>query len=77
MVAAGAVVNIHDREEFTPLHTVSSGEVAAALIAAGARVGAVNVPGDEPLHCARTAGVVQVLVTAGEDIRPAVRLRTS
>lgn len=84
LLEAGADPSKDNGYMWTPLHDAASGEVAAALVAAGARLEAANALGHTPLETALEAGRVgaaeemlargaritqRALATGGEAVR--------
>ena len=67
----GAPVNYQDDHGDTPLHMAVSGDIAKALIQAGADINEVNNSGQSPLFPAifwKLTGTFDVLICAGADV---------
>jgi len=69
LIAAGEDVNERDISDSTPIFKVEEGDIAKALIDAGAEIHATDEDGFTPLHSARqNESVARVLVDAGANI---------
>lgn len=70
LIAAGEDVNERDISDSTPIFKVEEGDIAKALIDAGAEIHATDEDGFTPLHNARRSeSVVRVLIEAGADVK--------
>lgn len=67
LIEAGANVKVRE-DSFTPLHLAASGDVAQALIDAGANVNAKGKGGATPLHSAASGNVAQTLIDNDADV---------